>query len=116
MTEKGLPVVVAAGILAPMPSTTPARSTSAPGDARRVDEPRLPVHDSTVATSRRVTANLPADLVEEALRITGSSLTQTLTEGLRLVKHSEAYAKARRLKGKILLDVDLSTSRERGGR
>jgi hypothetical protein len=63
--------------------------------------------------ARRVTANLPEELLEEAMKATGRGITETLTEGLRLVRRSRAYSKAMRLKGKIALSVDLDGSRER---
>jgi hypothetical protein len=69
-----------------------------------------------VGTLRRITANLPDDLLEEAMEASGKGITETLKEGLRLVKRTRAHGKAMRLKGKIHLDVDLEGSRERGGR
>jgi hypothetical protein len=63
--------------------------------------------------TRRVTANLPVQLLDEALAATGAGITETLMEGLRLVGRSRSYAKAMALKGKLRLRVDLETSRER---
>ena len=62
---------------------------------------------------KRITANLPAALLEEATAVTGVGITETLVAGLELVKRSRAAAKARALKGKITLDLDLEVSRER---
>ena len=62
---------------------------------------------------KRVTANLPAGLLEEATAVTGTGITETLVTGLELIKRTRAAAKARVLKGKIALDVDLEVSRER---
>jgi hypothetical protein len=62
---------------------------------------------------RRITANLPADLLDDAMEVSGKGITETLTEGLRLVKRARAYEKAMQLKGKIRLQVDLEHSRER---
>ena len=62
---------------------------------------------------RRVTANLPAELLREAMAATGQGITETLVEGLKLVRRSGAFKKAMRLHGKIQLDVDLEESRER---
>ncbi len=62
---------------------------------------------------RRVTANLPADLLEKACRISGAGVTETLTQGLSLVKRGAALAKASRLLGRLNLDIDLQVSRER---
>ncbi|MCC6133205.1 MAG: hypothetical protein IT186_25010 [Acidobacteria bacterium] len=66
--------------------------------------------------TRRVTANLPVSLLEEATRITGRGLTETLVQGLELVRRSGAASKAARLKGKLQLDIDLEVSRERSRR
>jgi hypothetical protein len=63
--------------------------------------------------TRRVTANLPEELLDEAMEATGAGITETLTEGLRLVRRSRAHAKAMALKGKLRLRVDLDASRER---
>ena len=64
-------------------------------------------------TIRRVTSNLPADLLEEACRVSGAGVTETLTQGLCLVKRGAALTKASRLRGRLKLDVDLRVSRER---
>ena len=63
--------------------------------------------------TRRVTANLPTDLLDEAMETTGEGITETLTAGLRLVRATRAYPKAMALKGKLRLNVDLDVSRER---
>ena len=64
-------------------------------------------------TARRVTANLPGDLLNDAMRVTGKGITDTLVEGLHRVRRSRVYHKAMALKGKIRIDLDLETSRER---
>ena len=63
--------------------------------------------------TRRITANLPEDLVHEATQITQRGITETLIEGLKLVKRSSAFEKAQALKGKLKLKIDLTHSRER---
>lgn len=64
-------------------------------------------------TTRRITANLPADLLREAITVTGRGLTDTLVQGLELVRRSAAYEKAQRLRGRLRLSIDLVKSRER---
>ena len=64
-------------------------------------------------TSRRITANLPGDLLDDAMQVTGKGITETLVEGLRRVRRSRAFQRAIALKGKVHLDVDLEVSRER---
>jgi hypothetical protein len=66
--------------------------------------------------TRRVTANLPVELLDQACQSTGLGTTATLVRGLELVRRSAAVAKAQRLKGKLSLDVDLEVSRERARR
>lgn len=66
--------------------------------------------------TRRVTANLPSELLEEACHSTGKGLTETLVLGLELLRRGAAAQKARKLKGKLHLDVDLEVSRERARR
>lgn len=65
---------------------------------------------------RRVTANLPAELLEEACHVSGAGVTETITQGLCLVKRGGALAKASRLRGRLKLELDLQASRERPGR
>ena len=62
---------------------------------------------------RRITANLPKDLLADAMKVTGKGITETLVEGLRQVRRRRAYEKAMALRGKIKLDVDLEGARER---
>jgi hypothetical protein len=50
------------------------------------------------------------------MEASGKGITETLKDGLRLVKRARAYEKAMRLKGKIRLNVDLDASRERRSR
>jgi hypothetical protein len=64
-------------------------------------------------TTKRISANLPAELLEEAMETTGKGITDTLTEGLELVRRTGAYRKAMKLRGGVELDIDLETSRER---
>jgi hypothetical protein len=62
---------------------------------------------------KRVTANLPGELLEEAMETTGKGITDTLTEGLELVRRTRAYRKAIALRGALRLEIDLEDSRER---
>ncbi len=63
--------------------------------------------------TKRITANLPEDLLEDAIQVTGKGITDTLIEGLRMVCRARAYEKALALRGKIDLKIDLEESRER---
>lgn len=63
--------------------------------------------------SRRISANLPFELLQEAQAVTGRGLTETLVQGLELVRRSAAYHKAQKLRGRLKLSIDLNKSRER---
>lgn len=65
---------------------------------------------------KRITANIPEVLLREAIEVTGATLTETIIQGLRLVKRAAAFEKAKALKGKLNLEIDLDVSRERNGR
>ena len=65
---------------------------------------------------RRITVDLPEELLDEAMETTGKGITETLIEGLRLMRSRRAYHKLLALRGKIDLDLDLDVSRERPGR
>ena len=66
--------------------------------------------------TRRVTANLPIDLLDQATKASGKGITETLVAGLALVKRSAAARKAKALRGRIHLEADLEVSRERSRR
>jgi hypothetical protein len=66
--------------------------------------------------TKRITANLPESLLQEAMQVTGKGITDTLIEGLRRVRQARAYQKAQALRGKISLKIDLEESRERSRR
>ena len=63
--------------------------------------------------ARRITANLPKNLLEDAMEVTGKGITDTLIEGLQRLCRIRAYEKAMALRGKIRLKIDLQESRER---
>lgn len=66
--------------------------------------------------TRRVTANVPADLLRDACAASGSGITETIVEGLTMVKRRRVAEKAAKLKGRLRLKLNLGTSRERAGR
>lgn len=65
-----------------------------------------------MSAARRVTLQLPADLVEKAQRSSGKNLTATVCDGLRLVAAGPAYEGLRRLRGKVRFSIDLRSLRE----
>jgi hypothetical protein len=52
-------------------------------------------------TARKITIEVPTDLLEKAQEASGEGITQTVRTGLRLVAASSAYAKVRELRGKV---------------
>jgi hypothetical protein len=71
------------------------------------------MHHASKIDIRRITANLPAQLLKTACSITGAGVTDTLVQGLELLRRSAAVEKARKLRGKLHLNIDLEVSRER---
>ena len=52
-------------------------------------------------TARKITVEVPAELLEKAQHATGAGITQTVRSGLELVAASQAYARLRQLRGKV---------------
>ena len=52
---------------------------------------------------KRITANIPDDLLNEAQNVTSLGITETLVLGLKLIKRRGAFEKALELRGKIKL-------------
>jgi hypothetical protein len=52
-------------------------------------------------TARKITVEVPVELLEKAQRASGSGVTQTVRTGLQLVAASQAYARLRQLRGKV---------------
>jgi hypothetical protein len=56
---------------------------------------------STMEMARKITVEVPQELLEKAQRASGTGITQTVRMGLRLVAASRTYARLRQLRGKI---------------
>jgi hypothetical protein len=52
-------------------------------------------------TARKITVEVPEDLLEKAQQASGAGITQTVRTGLQLVAASHAYARLRELRGKV---------------
>ena len=52
-------------------------------------------------TARKITIEVPPDLLDQAQKATGAGITQTVRTGLQLVAASQAYAELRQLRGKV---------------
>lgn len=59
-------------------------------------------------TARKITVEIPADLLEKAQRATGAGITQTIRTGLKLVAASETYAQLRKFRGKVRFSRSLT--------
>jgi hypothetical protein len=61
--------------------------------------------------NQKITAHLPKDLLRSAQRATGKGITETLREGLELLRAREAGRRLRALRGKVKFSVDLMALR-----
>jgi hypothetical protein len=52
-------------------------------------------------TARKITVEVPLELLEKAQRASGTGVTQTVRTGLQLVAASRTYARLRNLRGKV---------------
>ncbi len=51
--------------------------------------------------ARKITVEIPSELLEKAQRASGAGITETVRTGLQLVAASGAYARLRQLRGKV---------------
>jgi hypothetical protein len=54
-----------------------------------------------MGTARKITIEVPADLLERAQSASGTGITQTVRAGLQLIAASQNYAQLRALRGKV---------------
>lgn len=59
-------------------------------------------------TARKITVEVPPDLLKKAQKASGSGITQTVRAGLELVAASETYANLRKLRGKVRFSQSLA--------
>jgi hypothetical protein len=60
-----------------------------------------------MAKVRKITVELPEDLLEKAQRASGTGITQTIRTGLQLVAASQTYDRLRQLRGKVRFSLTL---------
>ena len=65
-----------------------------------------------MATTRKITVEVPEDLLERALRSSGEGVTATIRRGLEVVAAGQAYEGLKALRGKVRLSIDLDRLRE----
>lgn len=51
--------------------------------------------------ARKITVEVPPELLKKAQKASGSGITQTVRTGLELVAASESYGRLRKLRGKL---------------
>ena len=54
-----------------------------------------------MGTTRKITVEVPLDLLERAQEASGAGVTQTVRAGLQVVAASRTYARLRKLRGKV---------------
>ena len=59
------------------------------------------VSSAGMPEARKITVEVPVDLLEKAQRASGEGVTGTVRTGLQLVAASHAYARLRQLRGKV---------------
>jgi post-segregation antitoxin (ccd killing protein) len=54
-----------------------------------------------MGAARKITIEVPQELLEKAQRASGTGISQTVRTGLQLAAASHAYARLRQLRGKV---------------
>jgi hypothetical protein len=54
-----------------------------------------------MATSRKITVEIPDELLQKAQQASGAGITQTIRAGLQLLAASQAYDRLLQLRGKV---------------
>jgi hypothetical protein len=52
-------------------------------------------------SARKITVEIPGELLDKAQRASGAGITQTVRTGLQLLAASNTYDRLRRLRGKV---------------
>jgi hypothetical protein len=62
--------------------------------------------------SKKLTIQIPQDLLDRAMAASGEGITPTIRRGLELIAASGAYARLRGFRGKVKFQIDLSELRQ----
>lgn len=54
-----------------------------------------------MATARKITVEIPDELLQRAQKASGAGITQTVRTGLQLLAASQAYDDLRKMRGKV---------------
>jgi hypothetical protein len=60
---------------------------------------------------RKITVNVPTDILDRAVKITGKGVTPTVVEGLQEIERRAKRSALRGLRGKIRFALDLEETR-----
>lgn len=60
---------------------------------------------------KKITVNVPARSLREAMKLTGKGITPTIVEGLEEIERREKRSAMRSLRGKVRFDLDLEETR-----
>jgi hypothetical protein len=58
-------------------------------------------------TARKITVEIPQELLKKAQQASGTGITQTVRTGLQLLAASQTYTRLRRLRGKVRFTLTL---------
>jgi hypothetical protein len=58
--------------------------------------------------TRKITVEVPLDLLKKAQQATGAGITQTVRAGLQVVAASQSYARLRQFRGKVRFSRSLT--------
>ena len=61
---------------------------------------------------RKITLHVPVALLDKAQQETGSGITETVRQGLRLVAAGDTFRRLRQLRGQVEVDLALDEMRE----
>jgi hypothetical protein len=65
-----------------------------------------------MSSRKKVTVEVPDELLRRAQKSTGQGVTGTIRRGLELVAARRAYEELRRLRGRVPFSIDLGTLRD----
>jgi hypothetical protein len=68
-----------------------------------------------MGAQRKVTVQLPEELLTKAQRASGHGITETIRDGLRLVAAGDTFRRLSALRGRVKFSVDLRRLREDRG-
>lgn len=54
-----------------------------------------------IQNQRKITVEVPEELLQKAQRASGAGITKTVRQGLQLLAASQAYARLRRFRGRV---------------